>query len=59
MKTVNQSDFGEDLISFSSFRFYYVTCPYCNETTETRDDPNYETELDCEHCNETFEIVQQ
>jgi len=49
---IKRSDVSEETI-------YIVDCPNpkCESLIETMDDPNYEDELYCEHCDTAFDLV--
>jgi hypothetical protein len=47
---IKRDDFCEE------FR-WSIMCPKCKEYFDTYDDPSYIEDVDCEHCNETFDVV--
>lgn len=51
MKKINRDEISEEIV-------YVWTCPECGSISDSKDDPDYEETMYCEHCNEVFEIVQ-
>ena len=49
-KTLTAGDFCQEII-------YVAECPYCENMIETSEDPDYESYIYCDGCEETIDIV--
>jgi hypothetical protein len=44
-------------VEFNELEYWGWECPECKEWNETQDDPNYQEQVDCGNCGESFEPV--